>query len=131
MFADCRKRLFGRTGLLDFGLRGSLFRRDLLGDLFRQLRVAFRGDLASGDTIDVVATYSDATVYVARDIQLLANPATVSGGDGATITIAVEEPDTVLAIANALDAAQVFVLRSDPDGGDELPAPFRPDVGGR
>lgn len=94
-------------------------------------RVAFRGDLASGDTIDVVATYSDATVYVARDIQLLANPATVSGGDGATITIAVEEPDTVLAIANALDAAQVFVLRSDPDGGDELPAPFRPDVGGR
>lgn len=94
-------------------------------------RVAFRGDLASGDRIDVVATYSGTTVYVAREIQLLANPAGTSSGDGATITIAVDDPDTVLAIANALDSAQVFVLRSDPDGGDQLPAPFRPDVGGR
>lgn len=94
-------------------------------------RVAFRGDLASGDTIDVVATYSDATVYVARDVQLLANPATSSSADGATITVAIDDPATVLAIANALDAAQVFVLRSDPDGDGDIPAPFRPDVGGR
>jgi hypothetical protein len=95
-------------------------------------RVAFRGDLAAGDTIDLVATYSETTVYVARDIPLLAGPAT-GGGDGtATITVAVNDPDTVLAVANALDAAQVYVLRSDPDGGEtELPAPFRPDVGGR
>lgn len=94
-------------------------------------RVAFRGDLAAGDTIDIVATYSDTTVYVARDVRLLANPATAAGDGGATITIAVEEPDTVLAVANALDAAQVFVVRSDPDGGELTPPPFRPDVRGR
>ena len=94
-------------------------------------RVAFRGDLAAGDRIDVVATYSDTTVYVARDVRLLANPATAAADGGATITIAVDEPDTVLAVANALDAAQVFVVRSDPDGGGATPAPFRPDVRGR
>ena len=61
----------------------------------------------------------------------LANPATAGGDGGATITIAVEDPDTVLAVANALDAAQVFVVRSDPDGDDSTPPPFRPDVRGR
>ena len=64
-------------------------------------------------------------------MQLLANPATAAGDGGATITIAVDDPDTVLAVANALDAAQVFVVRSDPDGDGALPAPFRPDVQGR
>lgn len=92
-------------------------------------RVAFRGDLAAGDTIDVVATYRETTVYVARAIPLLAAPATGGGDGGATITIAVQDPTTVLAIANALDSAEVFVLRSDPDGGGDAPAPFRPDVG--
>ena len=94
-------------------------------------RVAFRGDLAAGDRIDIVATYSDTTVYVARDVQLLANPATAGGDGGATITIAVDDPDTVLAVANALDAAQVFVVRSDPDADGGTPPPFRPDVRGR
>lgn len=91
-------------------------------------RVALRGDLAAGDTIDVVATYSDTTVYVARDIALLTRPATGSGDGATTITIAVEDPATVLAVANALDSARVFVVRSDPDAGDEVPAPFRPQV---
>lgn len=91
-------------------------------------RVAFRGDLAAGDRIDLVATYGDTTTYVARDVPLLVMPAT-AGGDGATITVALDDPETVLAVANALDSAQVFVVRSDPDGGDEPTAPFRPDVG--
>lgn len=91
-------------------------------------RVAFRGELAAGDTIDIVATYSDTTVYVARDIALLTRPATGSGDGATTITIAVEDPTTVLAVANALDSARVFVVRSDPDGGDEVPSPFRPQV---
>ena len=90
-------------------------------------RVALR--LEAGDTIDIVATYSETTVYVARDIQLLSNPSTAAGDGGATITIAVQDPDTVLAIANALDSAEVFVVRSDPDGGDDTPGPYRPDVG--
>lgn len=92
-------------------------------------RVAFRGSLAAGDAIDLVATYGDTTVYVARDIALLASPATAAGDGGTTITIAVQDPDTVLAVANALDSAQVFVVRSDPDADGDLPAPFRPLVG--
>ncbi len=91
-------------------------------------RVALRGDLAAGDTIDIVATYSDTTVYVARDIALLTRPATGSGDGATTITIAVEDPTTVLSVANALDSARVFVVRSDPDADGELPAPFRPQV---
>lgn len=91
-------------------------------------RVAFRGELAAGDTIDLVATYGDTTVYVARDIALLARPATGTGDGATTITIAVEDPTTVLAVANALDAARVFVVRSDPDGGGDLPPPFRPQA---
>lgn len=91
-------------------------------------RVALRGDLAAGDTIDIVATYSDTTVYVARDIALLTRPAAGSGDGAATITIAVEDPGTVLAVANALDSARVFVVRSDPDGGGELPPPFQPQA---
>lgn len=87
-------------------------------------RVAHRGDLAAGDTIDVVATYSDTTTYVARDVELLLNP--VGTDSGTSLTVAVGSPDTVLAIANALDSAQVHVLRSPPDGDGEHPAPFRP-----
>lgn len=93
-------------------------------------RVAFRGDLAAGDRVDVVATYGETTVYVARAVPLLARPA-ASGGEGATITVAIDDPDTVLAIANALDAARVFVVRSDPDAPDDAtPTPFRPGTGG-
>lgn len=92
-------------------------------------RVAYGGDLAVGDRIDLVATYGDTTRYVARDIALLQHPRAVAGDGGATITIAVDRPDSVLAIANALDAAQVFVVRSDPDAeADDRPAPFRPDA---
>lgn len=91
-------------------------------------RVALRGELAAGDTIDIVATYADTTVYVARDIALLTRPAAGSGDGATTITIAVEDPGTVLAVANALDSARVFVVRSDPDGDAELPPPFRPQV---
>ena len=87
-------------------------------------RVAHRGDLAAGDTIDVVATYSDTTTYVARDVELLLNPAATEAGT--SLTVAVDDPTTVLAIANALDAAQVHVLRSPPDGDGNLPPPFRP-----
>lgn len=87
-------------------------------------RVAHRGDLAAGDTIDVVATYSDTTTYVARDVELLLNPAVTEAGT--SLTVAVADPDTVLAIANALDSAQVHVLRSPPDGDGTLPPPFRP-----
>ncbi len=93
-------------------------------------RVAFRGDLAAGDAIDIVATYGDTTVYVARDIALLGSPVAAAGDGGTTVTIAVEDPDTVLAVANALDSAQVFVVRSDPDAGTDPPAPFRPRVTG-
>lgn len=94
-------------------------------------RVAFGGDLAAGDAIDLVATYGDTTVYVAHDLSLLANPADTSGDGDATITVAVDDPATVLAVANALDAARVFVVRSDPDGAGASPGPFRPtDHGG-
>lgn len=87
-------------------------------------RVAHRGDLAAGDTIDVVATYSDTTIYVARDVELLLNPAATEAGT--SLTVAVDSPDTVLAIANALDTAQVHALRSPPDGDGTLPPPYRP-----
>lgn len=87
-------------------------------------RVAHRGDLAAGDTVDIVATYSETTTYVARDVELLLNP--VGSEAGTSLTVAVEAPDTVLAIANALDSAQVHVLRSPPDGDGTMPAPYRP-----
>lgn len=88
-------------------------------------RVALQGDLSSGDTVDIVATYDDTTMYVARDVELRGDPA--AGDAGTSLTIAADSPDVVLAVANALDVADVFVLRSPPEGaGDgDLPPPFR------
>lgn len=96
-------------------------------------RVAFRGDLAAGDRIDLVATYADTTQFVARGIPLLASPAATASEGSATITVAIDDPGTVLRIANALDAAKVFVVRSapstEPGASDPGPPPYRATSG--
>lgn len=86
-------------------------------------RVAHRGNLAAGDTVDIVATYGDTTLYVARRVELLSNA--VPGDSGISLTIAVDDPGVGLAIANALDQARVYLLRSSPDT-TTAPPPFRP-----
>jgi hypothetical protein len=86
-------------------------------------RVAHRGNLAAGDTVDIVATYGDTTLYVATRVELLSNA--VPGDSGISLTIAVDDPQVGLAIANALDQARVYILRSSPDSS-AVPPPFRP-----
>lgn len=90
-------------------------------------RVAHRGELPAGDTVDIVATYGETTTYVARDVEVLRSP--TRSDAGVSLTVSVGSTETVLAIANALDSAQVHVLRSPPDGDGVIPPAFRPLTG--
>lgn len=86
---------------------------------------ALGGNVNGGDRVDLVATYGsgaagDFTGYIARQVPILD---AVAGDAGMVITIAVEDPALVLRIINALEGAEVYVVRSDPDPGD-TPADF-------
>lgn len=97
---------------------------------------ALMGAIRPGETVDVVATYrGDAggsfSAYVVRGARVVA----VEGGsgtfgeDGLVFTVAVTSPDHVLAIANAVDAAEVFVTRPAQEGDPAAtPSPFRPEA---
>lgn len=71
---------------------------------------ALAGEVVAGDRVDVVATDEGITGYVATDVAVVAS--TVDGGV-VTLTVALDDPDLVLAIAHAADEATVHVARSN------------------
>lgn len=75
---------------------------------------ALNGAIVDGERIDIIATQDGATRFVARDILVLDRAGT-STGDRVVLTVAVEDADLVLDIANAVDTATVHVARTDPD----------------
>lgn len=95
---------------------------------------ALMGAIRPGETVDVAATYQgnaagSFSIYVVRGARVVAvdEGAGTFGEDGLVFTLAVEGPEQVLAIINAVDAAEVFVTR--PARGDDpvTPPPFRPE----
>lgn len=84
---------------------------------------ALGGAIAAGDRIDVVATFDGSTAFVARNVAVLGSSTSTGASGGTLITVAADDPATVLAIANALDTAQVHVARTDPDVTGSGPAP--------
>jgi Flp pilus assembly protein CpaB len=74
---------------------------------------ALGGSLAAGDRVDVVATFEDATRFVAIDL-----PVVEATTDGAvtSVTLATSDPSTVLAVANAIDTSEVFLAATNPEG---------------
>lgn len=83
---------------------------------------ALAGQVFPGDRVDLVATYTDGgasfTGYLAREVPILSTDVNETG---LVLTIAVEDPALVLRIVNALETADLYVLRSDPDGEDTPP----------
>lgn len=71
---------------------------------------ALAGEVAAGDRVDVVATDDGVTGYVATDVAVVAS--TVDGGV-VTLTVALDDPGLVLAIAHAADEATLHVARSN------------------
>lgn len=88
---------------------------------------ALAGRLAAGDRVDVVATSDGITTFVALDLELVD---VVVDGSETTVTVALAEPDTVLAVAHAVDTADVSLARTnpdvDPDGLTDIAVPGRP-----
>ncbi len=84
---------------------------------------ALGGTLAPGDRVDVIATFDDTTRFVAVNL-----PVTDTVIDGAvtSVTLATSSPTTVLAVANAIDTATVFLARSNTDAVPGDAAPVRP-----
>lgn len=84
---------------------------------------ALGGNVNPGDRIDLVATYDQQdnttfTGYVARQVPILRSEPTDAG---IVLTVAVADPALVLRMINALETAEVYILRSDPDKGDIPP----------
>lgn len=86
---------------------------------------AVGGGLRPDDVVDVVATFgtggSTETRYVARNVVIAELPEVDSGslgGSGYVITLALESDDDVLAVAEAIDTGEVFIVRAPlgPDG---------------
>lgn len=73
---------------------------------------ALAGDLEPGDRVDVIATHDDVTRYVAGDLAVVR--ATVDG-TATAVTLAAPDAATVLAVTNAIDTAEVFLARANPD----------------
>lgn len=120
-----------RSGLLDTGETDGTARLSFPIDAAR----AVGGVLEPGDRIDIVATFGGGddlvTRYVVRDV-LLANVISSDGGLGGTgsslvLTLALEG-ESVLDVAQAVDIADVFVVRTPigltgPGEGDDEVSP--------
>lgn len=99
---------------------------------------AVDGDLQSGEIVDVLATYTAAgegyTEVVTRRARVTSideeRSDTIATTGTVVLTLALEQPDEVLALAHAKETAAVTIVRatrSDPD--DEAPSRYEPSLG--
>ncbi len=79
---------------------------------------ALAGDLVAGDRVDVVATEAGRTGFVATDVPVVAS---LADGGTVVVTLALADPDAVLAIAHAVDEGTVHVARSSRRGPVDAP----------
>lgn len=72
---------------------------------------AMGGSLASGDRVDILATDDGVTGFVATDVAVV----TADRDGGATmVTVALDDPSLVLAVARAADEASVHLASTNP-----------------
>ena len=100
---------------------------------------ALNGALAFGDRVDVLATYGtgiSATTYpVVRSAKVLAMASPSGGvlgsGSSVVVTLAVHSPSSLLALAQAVNAAQVLLVRTTGDAPAPYPSPYPSPTGGQ
>lgn len=128
-----RGDLLHRTAILDAGgvsdvqvMSFSLPRSDALA-----------GDLAAGETLDVLATYNLGgeafTAFVLRGIPLLdVHGESGTTGGPVTLTVGASGLEDIQALGHAVNTASVFVTRAvDDPGRDRAPGPYRPSLDSR
>lgn len=86
---------------------------------------ALAGQLEPGDRVDVIATWEDTSRFVATDLAVVD---AVIDGTSTAVTLAPQDPQMALAIANAIDTAEVFLARTNPTGDVSLAVPVTPDA---
>jgi len=94
------------------------------------------GQLESGDRVDVLATYGagdDAyTLVVLRDAPVISARASddaLGSARGITVTLGLATRDETVALAHAIDVAQLSVVRTTTAEPDPTPSqPFHPDA---
>jgi Flp pilus assembly protein CpaB len=96
---------------------------------------AVGGHLVEGDRVDVVATFGTGegaySLYVVRQAKVLesrANKSTLGSSQGLVVTLALPSGADALAVAHAMTAGQITLVRStgttpDSDGNDTYRAP--------
>ncbi len=96
---------------------------------------ALDGALVPGDRVDVLATYGSgpaaATVPVLQSAAVVtASTATGLGANGNTsVTLAVASPKALAALVEALNAAQVYLVRSTGTTPGKYPNPYQAPAG--
>lgn len=84
---------------------------------------ALGGNLAAGDRVDVIATFEETTRFVAVNLPIIE---TVTDGTVTSVTLATSSPTTVLAVANAIDTATVFLALNNTDADASTTKPVKP-----
>lgn len=84
---------------------------------------ALGGNLTAGDRVDVIATFEDTTRFVAVNLPIIE---AVTDGTVTSVTMATSSPTTVLAVANAIDTATVFLAMSNTDADATMATPVTP-----
>jgi Flp pilus assembly protein CpaB len=98
---------------------------------------AVEGRLQAGDRVDVLATYGngvDALTFVVLSDAPVLSAARVEGGVGSArsivLTLALTDRRDTIALAHAVDNADLTVVRTTTAAGDStMVPPFRPNVG--
>lgn len=96
---------------------------------------ALEGNLRPGDSVDVLATYGTwpaaSTVAVLQGATVVASSASSGlGGSGrCAVTLAVRSARGVAGLVEALDAAQVYLVRSTGSGPGKYPAAYTAPTG--
>ncbi len=98
---------------------------------------ALDGTLEPGETVDVLATYSGDgsgdTIVVARgaEVRRVDNGATnaLTTSDNTVLVLAVDNPDTALAVAHASQAGKVTIVRATAARDRETSSSYQPPQG--
>ena len=93
---------------------------------------AVAGSLQAGEFVDVLATYGGSsdgqTVVVARGVRVVSarDRGGLAGGESLVVVLDVPSADAALALAHAVHAGEVTVVRAGPRAdGERAPSPYR------
>lgn len=112
---------------------GAPWRREM--SLSLEAARALDGSLSPGDTVDVLATYgtgsaafTDLVVQAATVTAVRSTSGGIGGNATVTVTLSLKDSQSALALAEAINAGQIVLVRTTGDQQGTYAGPFTPSV---